>query len=61
MVVFLGRHLPALLEVFKKGEWVWLGGVVKGDSSLCQTHRLVGVKARKSDEVGVLGPRLAAV
>lgn len=22
MVVFLGRHLPALLEVFKKGEWV---------------------------------------
>lgn len=26
MVVFLGRHLPALLEVFKKGEWVWLWG-----------------------------------
>lgn len=27
MVVFLGRHLPALLGLFKKqGEWVWLGG-----------------------------------
>lgn len=28
MVVFLGRHLPALLGLFKKkGEWVWLGGL----------------------------------
>lgn len=26
MVVFLGRHLPVLLGLFKKkGEWVWLG------------------------------------
>lgn len=36
-------------------------GVAKGDSPLCQTLRLVGVKARKSDEVGELVPRLAAV
>lgn len=27
MVVLLGRHLPALLGLFKKkGEWVWLPG-----------------------------------
>lgn len=31
MVVFLGRHLPALLGLFKKkGEWVWLGGLDEG-------------------------------
>lgn len=27
-------------------------GVAKGDGSLCRTRRLVGIKARKSDEVG---------
>lgn len=61
MVVFLGRHLPALLEVFKKGEWVWLWGVAEGDRSLCGTLRLVGIKAWKSDELGMLVTRLAAV
>lgn len=40
MVVFLGRHLPALLGLFKKkGEWVWLGGGREGlpHNSVCQT------------------------
>lgn len=36
-------------------------GVANGDRSLCQTLRLVGIKAWKSDEVGVLVTRLAAV
>lgn len=32
MVVFLGRHLPALLGLFKKkGKWVWLRGLERRD------------------------------
>lgn len=54
MVVFLGRRLPVLLEVFKKkGEWVWLWRYARGDSSLRQTLWVVGMKARRSGEVGV--------
>lgn len=51
MVVFLGRHLPALLGLFKKkGEWVWLGRGQEGSlTPVCQTLLYngegVGVKA----------------
>lgn len=46
MVVFRGRHLPALLGLFKKkGEWMWPGWRRRGipDTSICQTLMYNGV------------------